>query len=332
MNMINSIYSAFIQSTRLTKNILGVCALLLFTSTLFGQQEAQYTNFMFNKLPLNAGYAGSKEVACVSALHRSQWVGIDEAPTTQSINFHTPLFGERVGFGLGIEHDALGLTGTWRGNVSYSYRPKIGKGRLGIGVTGSVIVHEYRGHEEDPANNGDPSLAGEYIVRTYPNFGAGLYYNTETFYAGISVPTLLSHEINYEGTDIETTSYKDRRHLYIMMGGLLNISEKIKFKPAVLVKSVSGTSAERKIGAPLDVDLNAMFLFLDAFGVGATWRMGDSIDALLVFQAAEQFRIGLGYDFTLTELQTLTNGTFEVMAEYCFRSRNKKLLNPRFFF
>lgn len=333
--MIRIIYNAVpLKGIKNMKPILCLAIVVLFASSLFGQQEAQYTNFMFNKLPLNAAYAGSKEVACISALHRSQWVGIDGAPTTQSINFHTPLFGERVGFGLGLERDVLGLTGTWRGNISYAYRPKIGQGRLGIGVTGSIIAHEYRGHQAETVIGGDNSIAYERVAQTYPNFGAGLYYNTDVFYAGISVPTLLNHEINYGETGFEGYSYKDRRHLYVMMGGLMNISEKVKFKPAVLFKYIGGTSGAdgRNISAPLDMDLNAMFLFLDAFGLGATWRMGDSIDALLLFQAAEQFRIGLGYDYSLTELQDYNNGTFEVMAEYCFRSRNKKLLNPRFFF
>jgi len=291
----------------------------LFAGSIMAQQEAQYTNFMFNKLPLNPGYAGSKEVACISALHRSQWVGIDGAPTTQTLNFHTPLFNQRVGLGLGILHDKLGLTNNWRGNITYSYRPKIGKGHLGIGVTGSVISHGYDGHNADTNIPNDVGVHYNDVSRYYPNFGAGLYYNTNTLYAGISIPSLLKQEIDYSEEGIEDSnyySYKDRRHLYIMAGGLLTINDKIKFKPAALIKYVGGSNADdRNIAAPFDMDLNAMFLFMDALGVGGTWRMGDSFDALVYFQAAEQFRIGLGYDYSLT-----------------FRNRNKKLLNPRFFF
>jgi len=320
----------------INKIIASAALVLLFIGGAMAQQEAQYTNFMFNKLPLNPAYAGSKEVACISALHRSQWVGIDGAPITQTVNFHTPLFNQRVGLGLGIIHDKLGLTGNWRGNISYSYRPKIGKGNLGIGVTGSVIAHEYDGHNVTTVISNDVGVHYEDVNRYYPNFGAGVYYNTNTFYAGVSVPTLLNHEIDYSEVGIEDVnnySYKDRRHLYIMAGGLLNISEKVKFKPAVLVKSVGGNNAnDRNISAPFDMDINAMFLFLDAFGAGLTWRMGDSLDGILYFQAAEQFRIGLAYDYSLNELQDFNSGSFEVMAEYCFRNRNKKLLNPRFFF
>ena len=308
--------------------------LCVFAVGVQAQQEAQYTNFMFNKLPLNPAYAGSKEVACISALHRSQWVGIDGAPTTQTLNFHTPLFNQRVGFGLGIIHDKLGLTENWRGNISYAYRPKIGKGHLGIGVTGSVVSHNYEGHRANTVDGNDVGVHYEDISRYYPNFGAGVYYNTNTFYAGISIPTLINQEIDYGEGGIENDySYKDRRHLYVMFGGLLDITEKVKFKPAALVKYVGGNNAnDINIAAPFDMDINAMFLFLDTFGIGATWRMGDSIDGILYFQAAEQFRIGLGYDYALTELQDYNNGSFELMAEYCFRSRNKKLLNPRFFF
>ena len=322
---------------RINKIIASTLMLCLFAAGgIMAQQEAQYTNFMFNKLPLNPGYAGSKEVACVSALHRSQWVGIDSAPTTQTVNFHTPLFNQRVGLGLGIIHDQLGLTNNWRGNISYSYRPKIGKGHLGIGVTGSVISHGYQGHRANTVQFNDPSVHYNAVQRYYPNFGAGLYYNTNSFYAGISIPSLLRQEIDYSEQGIQDAnyySYRDRRHVYAMFGGLLDINEKIQFKPAVLIKHVGGDNvSDRDIAAPFDMDINAMFLFLEAFGIGATWRLGDSVDFLASFQAAEQFRIGLGYDYSLNELQDFSNGSYELMLEYCFHNRNKKLLNPRFFF
>lgn len=321
---------------RINKIIGSMLLFCLLASSMAAQQDPIYTNFMFNKLPINPAYAGSKEVACVSALHRSQWVGIEGAPTTQTVNFHTPLFNQRVGLGLGIVHDKLGLTENWRGNISYSYRPKIGKGHLGIGVTGSVISHNYEGHRAQTVNGNDPGVHYEDISRYYPNFGAGIYYNTDGFYAGISIPTLLRQEIDYTETGIQDSnyySYRDRRHVYLMFGGLFDLTEKVSFKPAVLVRHVGGNNADDlDIAAPFDMDINAMFLFLDTFGVGATWRLGDSLDALVFFQAAEQFRIGLGYDYSLTELQDFNNGSFELMAEYCFHNRNKKLLNPRFFF
>lgn len=332
MKMINEYINKYTKTAAL-QMWMSAALVLLFAGGMFAQQEAQYTNFMFNKLPLNPAYAGSKEVACVSALYRSQWVGIEGAPTTTSVNFHTPLFDQRVGLGIGIERDVLGLLGTWRGNIAYAYRPKVGKGHLSIGVVGSVISHRYDGHLANTTDGNDPTVSYEGINRYYPNFGGGLYYNTETFYAGVSIPTLLSHEIDYGEDGFEGYSYKDRRHLYVMMGGLLNISEKIQFKPAALIKYVGLSSDEfADVAAPFDMDINAMFIFLDAFGIGATWRLGDSIDGLLFFQAAEQFRIGMGYDYSLTELQDYNQGTFEIMAEYCFRSRNKKMLNPRFFF
>ena len=310
--------------------------LCLFAGNLMAQQEPHYTNFMFNKLPLNPAFAGSKEVACISALYRSQWVGIEGAPTTQTVNFHTPFFNQRAGFGVGVLHDKLGLTNNWRANVSYSYRPKIGKGHLGIGVTGSVISHGYQGHRANTVIGNDPNVHYNDASRYYPNFGAGLYYNTNTFYAGLSIPSLLKQEIDYSEDGIEAAdyySYKDRRHVYLMAGGLFTISEKVKFKPAALFKYVGGKNADDiDIAAPFDMDINAMFLFLDTFGLGLTWRMGDSLDGLLYFQAAEQFRIGLGYDYSLTELQNYSNGSFELMLEYCISNRNKKLLNPRFFF
>ena len=322
---------------RINKIIASTLMVCLFAAGgIMAQQEAQYTNFMFNKLPLNPAYAGSKEVACISALHRSQWVGIDAAPTTQTVNFHTPLFNQRVGFGLGIIHDKLGITNNWRANIAYSYRPKIGKGHLGIGVMGSVISHNYEGHRAITVDPNDVGVHYNDISRYYPNFGAGVYYNTNTFYAGISIPSLLKQEIDYSEQGIEDSnyySYKDRRHLYMMFGGLMEINDKIKFKPAALIKYVGGSNAnDIDIAAPFDMDINAMFLFLDAFGLGATWRMGDSVDFLASFQAAEQFRIGLGYDYSLNELQDFSNGSYELMLEYCFRNRNKKLLNPRFFF
>lgn len=303
---------------------------------LFAQQEPHYTNFMFNKLPLNPGYAGSKDVACFNALHRSQWLGWGEgAPTTQTVSFHTPLFSQRVGLGLGIVHDALGLTNQWRGNVAYAYRPKIGKGNLGIGIMGSIISHEYKGSEAVTTNPNDPIVSYLNNNKYVPNFGTGVYYNTDKFYAGISIPTLLKNSLDYSSTGVTTTTYTERRHMYLMAGALFDLSEKVQFKPALLVKYIGGNDENLMnggIAAPFDADINAMFLFSKVFGLGATYRLGDSVDFLALYQAGQQFKLGVGYDLSLNELQDYSNGSIEIMAEYCLRNRTKKLLNPRFFF
>ncbi len=298
---------------------------------LNAQQDAQYTQFMFNKLSLNPGYAISTDYACVSCLHRSQWVGLDGAPTSQSLNARLPFYKKRVGFGLSINHDVIGPTNSWVFSGIYAYRLPLGDGNLGIGFQGSLRSYQIDWSQTTAIQSGDGVIPMENTTKTLPNFGAGLYYQTQKLYVGISVPHVLNGDLAfYDNLIANNTDFSQEEvHAFLMAGMVFDISKNMKLKPAVLMKYVKDT--------PFDMDLNASLIFHEKVWVGATYRLGgfhdsigESIDLVVQLQATNSIRIGLAYDFTLSKVRDVNSGTYEIMLDYCFKQKDR-LTNPRFF-
>ena len=310
--------------------ICFVCMLL--GKSIQAQQEAHFTQFMFNKLSFNPAYAGSAEYASISALHRSQWVGLEGAPVSQVVNFHSPLKNRRVGIGMTVLHDQVGPSITWSYQLKYSYGFPIADGRLAIGLQGSLRNYRLNWTKTKAIQEGDVILASEPTSRMLPNFGMGLYFQNQRFYVGASLPNILSGDISfYDGTENSTDYSQEQQHFYLMGGLILPIGEKTKFKPAVLVKYTAN--------APVSIDLNSSFIFLEKFWLGATYRMGgdqftklgESLDAIVQYQLTQNIRAGIAYDFTLSKMKDFNDGTFEVVVDYYFQSKDQVMTNPRFF-
>ena len=175
-----------------------ILKLLVFAAVLLpglssAQQDAQYTQWMFNKLSLNPAYAVSSDYACVSCLHRSQWVGLEGAPVSQSLNVRVPFFKKRAGLGLSVNHDRIGPTNSWQVSGIYAYRLDFGNDRkLGIGLQGTLRSYRVKFSETTALESGDGDLPTADQSRTIPNFGVGLYYYTPKYFIGLSVPHILS--------------------------------------------------------------------------------------------------------------------------------------------
>lgn len=293
---------------------------------LQAQQDAQYTNFMFNKLALNPAYAGSQDVASIFAIYRNQWTGMPGAPNTQVLGFHAPVASGRMGLGALFERDEIGFTESWRGSASYAYRFTVGKGKLALGVSGTVRYFGVDWSQVDPTDINDSQLPVGNQGKYRPNFGAGVFYNTERWYAGVSMPHLLNGNLDFTPTVNQgsTKFSRERRHCYVMGGLALPLNDQVVFAPNLLLKYVQN--------APFDADINASFIFGNFFMVGATYRVGDGVNALINFNIKRRYRIGVGYDYALTALQNYQNGSFEAFLGYEFNYRSKgDVLNPRFF-
>jgi len=312
------------------KLILLIC--ILGTYNLYAQQEAQYTQFMFNKLALNPGYAGNSELACISILHRSQWVGLEGAPESQVLNFHTPLKNNRIGLGMSILRDNIGPTSSWSYQLKYSYRIPIGKGKLGVGLQGAVRSFRVDWNDTHAMQTGDDLLNENPASKILPNFGLGLYYQNPSFYLGLSIPNMLKGDLSfYEGSDYTGDFSKETPHYYFMGGLIVQAGRNMKFKPAILVKLTENS--------PVKIDINAMLIFFDKLWLGATYRMGgnldngigESVDATIQYQITSGIRAGIAYDYTLSKMRAYNSGTYEIMLDYCINKKDQVMTNPRFF-
>ncbi len=314
------------------KRIILLSLSFVFAATMFAQQDAQYTQFMFNKLAYNPGYAGSYETTCITCLYRTQWVGIEGAPTSVTLGAHAPLMNKRVGIGMNLAYDDIGFTRRINASLAYSYRIKMGQGALAIGVQGTLETLRVDWDEADPTQLFDNSIPVGSPNKFAPNFGAGLYYDSDRFYVGLSVPHILDTDIDFASSAATAGIIsREERHYYLMGGVVVDLGQKVRMKPAVLLKYVQD--------APFDADVNLSFLFYDRVWLGATYRLGgstqkgfgESIDAVLQLYLTQQLKLGVAYDFTLSELSDYSDGTFEVSLDYCFKYKKAKLINPRFF-
>ena len=283
------------------------------------QHNPQFTHFMFNKLLYNPAYAGNRDALAASAVYRNQWLGIEGAPVTLNFNVHTPFAGDRAGLGLSVVADKIGVVNTTFATLSYNYRVPVGEtAKLGLGISGRIEHGRMDFNQLNGYDQGDDFIMSDVTNQMKPNFGFGVFLSDNNYYLGVSMPTVLENTL-YTDSGFESVY----RTLYFMGAYIFNISEHVKFKPAALV------SVNRS--APLDLDLNASFLFMDAFWIGATYRKGDSVDALLQYQFTPNLRAGMAFDFTTSELNANTAGGYDLMVEYIFNRKDRQLTNIRYF-
>ena len=295
-----------------------------YVSELSAQQDAQYTQYMYNTLSINPAYAGSRDGLSALLLYRTQWVWLDGAPDTGSFNIHSPFGDEQnVGLGLSVVNDRIGPTQETYFDVSFSYSINTSdEGRLSFGLNGGGSLLDIKYSELSSYNNGDVLLQSDIDNKFSPQIGAGVYYrNSDKWYLGLSVPNIL--ETKYFD-DASLSQASERMHFYLMGGYVFDINQDLKLKPAFLVKQVSGS--------PLQADLTANALYKDKFTVGLAYRWDAAVSGLLGYQVSESLMLGFGYDREVTDLgQTkFDSGSFEVFLRFEPRDLTK-ILSPRFF-
>ncbi|MEX1192063.1 MAG: type IX secretion system membrane protein PorP/SprF [Brumimicrobium sp.] len=284
------------------------------------QQEAQFTQYIDNMLYYNPAYAGSRGAMNINALHRQQWVGIEGAPMTQTLSIHTPLKYESLGLGISVLNDRVGpLNQSWINvDFSYSLRFKNHDGRLAFGLKGGVNLVNGDLSQLYTTDANDPSLMQSYQNKILPNIGAGVYYHSTKWFAGIGVPRIVDNNIT-----AAQISYDDRRHYYAMVGGYFNVNRMLKIRPSLMYKLTTG--------APFAIDGNVAFIFYDRFWLGANYRLQESAGGFFQYQLNNQFKLGYAFDISTSSLFRHNFGTHEIMISYDFNFSKEATTTPRYF-
>lgn len=298
---------------------------LVFCSLLSAQQDAQYTQYMYNTVTVNPGYAGSRGQASVAALYRAQWLGLEGAPTTQTFNFHSPIGYRGVGLGLSVVKDDIGPTSETNFDIDFSYTiwtSKVARISFGLKASANLLDVRFSELDQDITQGTDASLQQNIDNRFSPNIGAGVYYHTDKFYAGLSVPRFLETS-HFDESSLSTA--KEQMNFYLITGYVWNLNPNLKFKPSLLTKMVQG--------APLQVDLSANFMLSEKFILGAAYRWDAAFSGMIGFNISNKFLIGLAYDREVTDLgnSSFNDGSFEVIFRYDFIHTKDHLKSPRFF-
>lgn len=311
----------FIKNTKLTYLMLLFVAALGGFNQTFAQQDSQYTNYMYNTVNVNPAYAGSRGVMSIFGLHRTQWVGLDGAPVTNTVSLNTPINNSNFGLGISFVNDRIGPSdeNAISADISYSIQTSdTYKLSFGIKATANLLNVDYtKLNIYDPT---DVQFQNNIDNKFSPNIGAGVYFHSDKLYAGLSVPNFL--ETQHFDDNVSATA-KERMHYYLIGGYVFDLTENIKFKPAFLSKVVNG--------APLQLDLTANFMFNEKFVLGAAWRWDAAVSGLVGFQATSNWFIGYGYDAETTKLANYNSGSHEIFLRYEFKGKSEKVVSPRFF-
>ena len=314
------------------RKLLFLSILIMMGFGVKAQQEAHFTNFMYNQLYLNPAYAGARGMPSFQLIYRNQWTGFKGAPQSALLSFNSPLFGDRVGFGLTVHNQTIGIFNNWAAVMAYSYNIKISdESSIRFGLQGKM---QYYGIDfSDPSviirDPTDQSIKYDQSTNRYTgNFGAGIYLKIKQMFLSIGAPSFFPNEVGFNTNSLVPEIAKESIHYYFMAGTLLPLSQTIQLKPVILAKYVQN--------APLSMDFNASLIFNNVFTAGVSYRLGgagggDSFDILALYQI-NNFAIGAAYDIPISEIKTYNGGSFEILLRYDFIKETTDMANPRFFF
>ena len=307
---------------------LSILSLLLYSTPSTAQQDPQYTQYMYNTQVVNPAYAGSREVLSFGILGRTQWVDFEGSPQTGTFTVNSPIgLYRNMGLGLSIVYDKIGPAVESNVVVDYSYSVDLGlKTKLSMGLKAGLDMLNVDYSVLNIYYPNDLFFQNDIDNKLQPQVGAGIYLNTDKFYAGFSVPNFLNtkhfDESSLNNQNTESIAI-ERLHYFYIMGYVFDLNENLKFKPATLVKYVSG--------APLQWDLSANFLINQKFTLGASYRWSASISVLAGFQISKNFFAGLAYDYQSTEIEQFSNGSYEVFLRFDIFNNPDRVVTPRFF-
>jgi len=293
-------------------------ALLLTAVLSYSQQDAQFTQYMYNTININPAYAGSRGALSIFGLYRTQWVGIEGAPVTSTASLNTPLNESRLGLGISLINDKIGPTteNTISADLSYTIDTS-NDWKLSFGLKGTANLFDL---DATKLNNVVPDPSLQNYSTFSPNIGAGVYWHSDYAYIGLSIPNFLETQ-RYDDNDVKI--YKEKINYYLIAGYVFDLNDTVKFKPAVLTKMVEG--------APLQVDVSGNFMFFDKLMMGVSYRWSAALSAMVGFQVSDGLYIGYGYDRETTNLNNYNSGSHEIFLRYELFKNNDRITSPRFF-
>lgn len=307
------------------KNIYIIAGLLILSFTkLNAQTESMYSQYMFNMLSVNPAYAGNREATNLNLFQRRQWAGLDGAPQTTSVSIDGSYNANKIGWGIQMYDDKLGVEKASGAKMILSTHLQVSqRGTLSAGL--NIGLMNYRVdllNVKDRYTPNDPAFYAN-LNKWLPDIGMGIFYNTNNFYAGLSIPNVLRSKV--AAFDVMNSGIQkiNNTHLYFTTGFVVNVNEDIKIKPSTMLKAISG--------APIQADFNTNLWLKDVIGIGASYRTGDAVISMLELQATETLKLGYAYDISISPLKYYNNGTHEIILRYEFGNNKSKIKSTRYF-
>jgi type IX secretion system PorP/SprF family membrane protein len=291
----------------------------------FPQQDAQFTQYMYNTANINPAYAGSRGKLSAFVLHRRQWEGFQGAPITNTIAVNMPIEDTKIGLGLSIINDRIGPSDENNISLDFSYSfIASDDSKLSFGLKGSANLLNVDFNKIDKYDPSDVTFQNNIDNRFSPNIGVGFYYYRDNMYVGLSAPNLLE-TIHFYRADVGSNSHvsKEKINYYLISGYVFDLNPNLKFKPSILAKMVQG--------APLQVDLSANFMINEKFVAGLAYRWSAAVSALAGFQLNKSWFLGYSYDKDITPFANYNSGTHEIFLRFELFKKDAIIVSPTFF-
>ena len=309
------------------EKILFIIAVIILSGSFANaQQDPMFTHYSFNTLAINPAYAGSRDALTITGLHRSQWVSFKGAPITQTITAHSPIFNDKVGIGLSVLNDKIGPSNTSSFYLDFSYKIKINeKAKLAFGLKAGLNFRVADLKSLTVEDVTDPLFESDVKSELLPNFGFGLYYFTDKYYFGVSIPKLMENDFKTNSTSSSVNLASEKKHYFLIGGAVFNINEDFKLRPTAFVKITTG--------APIEADLTSLVYYKEKIWFGPMFRTGDAFGAMVGMYVTDELAIGYSFDWSMTNTTFKYNaGSHEIMIRYDFFFKtNKKIRSPRYF-
>lgn len=302
--------------------LFSIIYIYLLPLYIWGQLSTISDHYVHNSLAINPAYSGSQEALSTTILHRRYWFGFKGSPTTMSLSVHTPLKNERIGLGLLLLNDKIGINKETSFIGNYAYRIDLGYGKLafglGFGMTFfSAAWNDLAAHDPD-----DILLTNNSSFGVIPDFSIGIYYTTKKYFMGLSLPLFLSHEYDPKSNKYTITNYYKEYNYFYNAGYIFDINQDIKFFPSLLVKYHKGNTTQ--------IDFNSQIILKDKVWFGATYRSKNVLIGMFQYQVNNQLRIAYSYDFSIGKKGQYMNNSHEIMLNYIFKYI-AKVAGPRQF-
>lgn len=305
-------------------------------TSIAGQQDILFTQFAYDKLGFNPGYAGVQDHISLNAIYRNQWLGLDGSPSRFAASINFPAQDQNLGLGLHIDKSVISIFDKTTIQGSYSYGLDLQGGKLNLGLSTSFrqFTADWTDNRLRPPNGFqfDQSLDQNVLSKRIFNVGFGLYYRTEGYFIGASIPRLNKAVIDFDDTTLDTLQATEARLLYLMGGGKFSLNESWDLSPQALITIVEA--------APIQFEISTTAILEDKYHLGLNYSSGgslinpiESLDLILGYQHDPQIFFGLSYDITLSELRQFSSGSLELLLNYRFNGKNKAdlIINPRYF-
>ena len=294
----------------------------MFPVNMFCQMFTLSDQYLNNTLAFNPAFAGSHDALSVSVLYRNQWVGFEDAPSSNILSVHTPLSNGRIGLGLLLEKESYGIYSETGINGNYAYRIELKKGVLSMGIGFGATRKNVAWDELNAADEGDILLINYPESSVLPDFSLGMYYHNNKYFFGFSIPMMLSHELEQNSGKYRIKNDFSKYNYFIEGGYYIGLAPDIELLPSLLAKYHPGHDPQ--------LDINAQVILKERLWLGAGYRSENTLLGMLQCQLNRQLMTAYSYSFDTGRTGKYNRGSHEVVMNYIF-NYSRKVISPRQF-